>query len=336
MSTTGIILRGKLILQLESSDESCKQLPLILPQDICSTLSISLCRAQPLSWSACTKAHPMCARGIPLLEITSTIAAKSFIIAQNIVLHRDGNIYETHMLFLFSFIFFKKHKQAKTILGNHPFPTASFSSPHITWEICSSWYYFQKFHDNPEEFPAAKKHQLYWLATYFLTWIQMHSSLSFSITAGRAAFFTPSFHALQDVLLHCSDRTETALHGHPEHPSFNITSTALHQKHWGCKEKPLRTQGIQPLEWRSGGTSSSMATAVTAWEGRALQDGNCMFKSRSVFHKHPYWSNGNIINCLCLSHEHHLCPMSHTETTFVPLSSEQETAHSTKSVKAHC
>lgn len=105
LPATSIILQGKPVSQLESSDVSCKKLPLILPQ---SNLLFSLHLTLQSSATLLVNGdHLVCARGIPLLEITSAISAQIFIIDQNIILHRDCNIYEAHVLF---WSVFSRHK----------------------------------------------------------------------------------------------------------------------------------------------------------------------------------------------------------------------------------
>lgn len=151
------IPQGKLIFQLESSDVCCKQLPSVLPEVICSPLSISLCRAQPLSWAMCTKTHLVPEESLCLQ--LHLLKSRSFITAQKIVLHRNANIYETHMLFLFCFIFFINTKSLQNFvesslpygffffrnflalpphhLGNLITPTVFSAVPRCSRGICS-------------------------------------------------------------------------------------------------------------------------------------------------------------------------------------------------------
>lgn len=142
--------------------------------------------------------------------------------------------------YFFLLYLLQKHKQAQKILGNHPFPRTSLSSriscypPHHLGNLLIL-ILFSAIPWCSRGISCSKKHQLCWLTSYLLTWIQMHSSLPFSITAGTAAFLTPSSHALQGVLLHCSERTGTALYGHPEHQSFNIQ--VFHTKNIGAAKK---------------------------------------------------------------------------------------------------
>lgn len=181
--------------------------------------------------------------------------------------------------------------------------------------------------------------QLYWLASYLLSWIQNHSSLSFSVTAGRAAFLTPSFCALQDVLLHWQNWNSTLWP-----PRASII-----QHHIDCStSKTLRLQRKITLDSVDSATpvkswwykQRNGCSSDWLWRGGICRMETACSKSGLCFISIPAKAMEKY--CLCpantflVCHEHHLWLGSHTETTFVPMSTGQEILHSTKPVLAQC
>lgn len=241
-TSTSIILWGKPTFQLESSDVSCKQLLSILPQKSFALLSPS--------HSAELRHSPgQCVLKLTLCVPEEFLCLKLHLLLQHKALSKLKTLYCTEIVtsikptgvFLFCLMFFENTNPQNFVESPLPKSILLFKNflaipPYHLGNLLIPDTFFRNSMMFQGNFWQQKKHQLFWLVSYLLSSIQNHSSFSFSITAGRAVFLTPSFPALQDVLLHCSDRTEMALYGHPQHWSFNITVTALHQKHWGCND----------------------------------------------------------------------------------------------------
>lgn len=157
----------------------------------------------------------------------------------------------------------------------------SLLSPHITWEIWSPRQYFQQFHDVPGEF-AAKICQLF-------------ANLNPKPSAFRSALQLAELHFshLLSVLYrmcYCTPLTEQEHH-------FMATQSTNHS----TSHQLLCTKSTEAAMENHFGlgifshSSEELVVQAAAWlqqwqivKGRSLQDGNCMFKSQSVFHKHPY------------------------------------------------
>lgn len=200
---------------------------------------------------------------------------------------------------------------------------------------------FQQCYDVPGEFPAPKMQCLYRLDISLLTWIQNHSS-SFLQRYSCQSCISNNLHTFHSALYstcYCIALTEQKRLLRPPRALITqrytdcSTPKTLRLQRKKRKKKTLRTCDIQPLEWRAGCPSSSMATGVTMSMSAKWGPGGIealVLKNTSVFHEDICESSGKILPLPCKPHTTRTgaceqdCIPSLTEVTLVPVSAGQE------------
>lgn len=178
-------------------------------------------------------------------------------------------------------------------MWSHPFPTASFSSgisllsPHITWEIWSPLIVFSAVPWCSRGICRKKPSAL--LAC------QLFANLN-----PKPLQPLVQHYSWQSCISHtfflCFTGCVIALLWQYRNTTLWPPRAPITQLHINCSTpKALRLQRKTTLDSIFSHLSEELVVQAAAWlqqwlivKGRSLQDGNCMFKNQSVFHKHPY------------------------------------------------